>query len=126
MGAADRGEGSHHCFAVCGKFGGARFAGGDTAQSFVISVAELSQCASRQYHRLIGMTGDDSLTVHHIGRSVLSDINAADYIIQGIIFVDTHHIENGFSVLLYRHPHGNAELILKYGGGMCGQIVCFF
>ena len=69
------------------------------------------------------MTGNNALPVDHIGPAAPAQVDAADDIIEQVVFIGAHHIKNGLPVLLHRHPHGNAQLILKDGGRAGGQIV---
>ena len=71
------------------------------------------------------MTGHDALPVDHIGPAALPQIDAADDIVERIVLIDAHHVENGFTVLLHRHSHCNAQLILKDGGGIDCQRIRF-
>ena len=57
-----------------------------------------------------GVSGDDALPVDHVGPAGPAQVDAADDVIEGVILIDAHQIEDGLPVLLYGHPHLDAQL----------------
>ena len=71
------------------------------------------------------MASDGALLTDHIGHAASAQIDAADYIVQQVIFIDAHYIKGRLTVFLHRHSHYNAQLVLENRGGINGQVVCF-
>ena len=117
LGSPNGRKGHQHLFSIDGILGRSRLAGGDPFRR-VPAAAEPRQRALVQDERLVGVAGNHTLPVDHIGHAASAQIDAADYIVEQVIFVHPHHIEGGLAVLLHRHSHGNAQLALKDGGGV--------
>ena len=81
------------------------------------------QRAAAEHQPLVRVTGDDALPVGHEGHAAAPDVDAADYVVEGVVFVDAHYVEGGFAVLLHWHPHSDPQLALVDSGGVGGQIV---
>ena len=45
---------------------------------------------------------------------VAAQIDAADNIVKGIVFIDANHVHSGLSALLHRHSHGDAQAVLEF------------
>ena len=71
------------------------------------------------------MPGHDAFLVNHIGHTRLSQVDAADHIVDRIVFIDTHHVQNRFAVLFHRHPYPDPQFPLEDGGGIGCEIVGF-
>ena len=69
------------------------------------------------------MSGDDALPVDHVGPAGPAQVDAADDVIEGVILIDAHQIEDGLPVLLYGHPHLDAQLAFINRIGVGGQVV---
>ena len=108
---------------VDGKLRRPGLSGGDPLRRVTVSAAELDQRTAAEDQRLVWMACDSALPVHHIGHAASSQIDAADNVVERVIFIDAHHIEDGLAVLLHRHSHRNAKLPLTDGGGVGGQII---
>ena len=122
MGATDGGKCHQHVLAAYRELGRTGLPGGH-ADFFPVAVAELLQGTPLQDQGLVRMAGDNPLPADHIGHPVCTQVDAADDIIERVIFINTHDIQRGLSSFLYRHPHGDAQLALKDGRGVRGQIV---
>ena len=72
------------------------------------------------------MAGHDSLPVDHIGHAASAQVDAADHIVEQVIFVGTHYIKNGLTIFFHRHSHGNAQTALEDRGCIDRQVICFF
>ena len=125
LGTPDGRKGYQHFFSVNREFDGSGFAGGYMVNRFVISAVLLSYGAPGLDQGLFRMTCDNSLTVGHICHTVSAQIDAADHIVECVVFVDTCHIHDCFTVFFYRHSHGDTQLILKDCGRIRSQIICF-
>ncbi len=72
------------------------------------------------------MASNKSFLINHKSSAAPAQIDAADYIVEYIIFIYAHYIKNGLTVLLHRHTHCDTQPALKNGGGIRCQIVCLF
>ena len=125
LGPPDGGERHQHPLPAEGVFRGPRLSGGDPLHRVPAAAAELLQRGLAEGQGLVGVAGDDALPVDHVGPPGLSQVDAADDVVQQVVFIDAHQVQGGFAVRLHRDPHGDAQPALKEGGGIGGQIVRF-
>ena len=52
-----------------------------------------------------------------------AQVDAADDVVERIVFIDPHHVQDGLPVRLHRHAHGDAQPPLGAGGAVGGQVV---
>ena len=88
-----------------------------------MAVGELVQSLSPEGQGLVRVADDHALPVDHVGQAVLADVDAAEYVVQGVVFIDPDYIKDAFPVLLHGHSHGHAQLALKNRGGVGGHII---
>ena len=69
------------------------------------------------------MTDDGAIVVYHVGHAVPAKVNAADNVMEGVIFIHAYHVKRGFPILFHRHTHGDAQLVLKSGGCVGSQVI---
>ncbi len=72
------------------------------------------------------MAGNAPLSVDHVGHSAFPQVDAADHIVERVVFIDAYYIERRFSIFLHRHSHGNAQLALIDSRGIGRQIIRLF
>ena len=125
LGPANGRERHQHLLSVNGIFRCPRFTGGYTLRRVPVAAAELSQCTFIESQRLIRMPGHDAFLVNHIGHTRFSQVDTADHIVDRIVFIDTHHVQDRFAVLFHRHPHPDPKFPLEDGGGIGCEIVGF-
>ena len=69
------------------------------------------------------MTGDEPFPVRHVCHAVFPQIDAANDIVDSIIFINSYDIHGSLSVFLHRHAHSNAKSALENCGRVGSQII---
>ena len=117
------GKGHQHLLPADGELHRAGLPGGHPLHRVPVAAAELNQRASAQGQGLVRVAGDGALPVYHIGHAALPQVDAADNVVERVVFIYAHHIKGRLARLLHRHSHCNAQPALVDGGGINGQII---
>ena len=113
LGSPNGGKGCKHGLLFRGELCRAGLVADHPDGNLLISPAQLFHGLSLQNQILVRMPHYIASVIRHVGNTVSAQINAADDIIQGIVFIDAYHIQNSLPVFLDRHSHGDAQSVLK-------------